>query len=108
MKKCTMTAFLVVTSVMSVASYAGYDNKGHKNQGNKNQGNKQHSAKKFSMIDTNTDGLLSKEEVLEFHGKRFTAMDADSDGFVSKTEMKSHRKQQRRDKKSSKGSDTES
>jgi Ca2+-binding EF-hand superfamily protein len=103
MKKCTMTAFLVVTSVMSVASYAGYDNKGHKNQGNK-----QHSAKKFSMIDTNTDGLLSKEEVLEFHGKRFTAMDADSDGFVSKTEMKSHRKQQRRDKKSSKGSDTES
>jgi hypothetical protein len=90
----------IIISTASTVAFAGEHKNGH-----------HHGMKVFSLIDTNTDDLLSKEEVLSFHGQRFADMDADSDGFVSKAEMKAHRKQQRRDKKDSRdqqGSDTES
>lgn len=46
-------------------------------------------------MDTNNDGLLSKEELLSFHDQRFTLIDADGDGLVSKVEIKTYRKKQR-------------
>lgn len=86
MKKRTITALILATSVLSAAAYADCD-KGHKKGGQK-----KHSAKHFSMIDTDEDGKLSKEEMLNFNEGHFNKMDADGDGFISKEEMKAKRK----------------
>ena len=86
-KRTTSAIFFAITLV-STAVYASSDGKGY--QGHKHQGHK-----KFSLMDTNNDGLLSKEELLSFHEQRFTLIDADGDGLVSKNEIKSYRKKQR-------------
>jgi Ca2+-binding EF-hand superfamily protein len=99
MNKKIITAIIISTA--STVAFAGGD---HKNSHS-------HGMKQFSLIDTNSDESLSTEEVINFHTQRFAEMDADNDGLVSKSEIKSYRKQQRRDKKGSrdqKGSDTES
>jgi Ca2+-binding EF-hand superfamily protein len=94
MNKLTITAIFLSFSVVSVASYAGmegmhYDGEGYKHKGH----SKGH--KTFSLMDSNNDGLLSKEEVLSFHQQRFTLMDADADGLLTKEEMKNHRQKKR-------------
>jgi Ca2+-binding EF-hand superfamily protein len=86
MKKHTLTALILASSVLSAAAYADCD-KGHKKSGDKKRG-----AKHFSMIDSNDDGKLSKEEMLNFHEGHFTKMDSDGDGFISKEEMKAKEK----------------
>lgn len=88
MNKLTITAILLSISVASTAAYAGMGHSCHK--GNKHQGHKQ-----FSLMDTNNDGSVSKEEWSNFHEQRFTAMDADADGVVTKEEIKAYRKKQR-------------
>ena len=87
MKKHTLTALFLASSVFSAAAYADCDGKGYKKGGHK-----KHGAKQFTMIDTNEDGKLSKEEMLQFHENHFTKIDADGDGFVSKEEMKAQHK----------------
>jgi Ca2+-binding EF-hand superfamily protein len=51
--------------------------------------------KVFSLIDSNNDESLSKEEVDDFYIQRFNKMDADSDGLVTKQEVTAFRKKQR-------------
>ncbi|MBQ0731235.1 MAG: hypothetical protein KBT75_11075 [Oleispira antarctica] len=93
----------IILSSASTLAFAGMEHRGGHSPG----------MKKFSLIDTNGDESLSKEEVINFHTLHFTEMDADNDGLVSKSEMKSYKKQQHRGKKcskgkkGSKGSDTE-
>jgi Ca2+-binding EF-hand superfamily protein len=87
MKKLTITAILLSLSIVSAASYA--DIEGYKNKGD----SKGH--KHFTLMDSNNDGSLSKEELLSFHQQRFTSMDTDADGLVTKEEMKNHRQKKR-------------
>lgn len=93
MKKHTLTALILASSVLSAAAYADCD------KDNKKGEHRKHGAKHFSMIDANDDGKLSKEEMLNFHQSHFTKMDADGDGFVSKEEMKAKYKEKHKGKK---------
>lgn len=77
MKKLTMTAILLSISVVSTAVYAGME------------------GKQFSRMDSNNDGSLSKDELLNFHDQRFTLIDTDADGLVTKEEIKTHRQKKR-------------
>lgn len=92
MNKLTITAILlsisVASTVVSTAAYAGMGSKDHK-------GNKHYGHKQFSLMDSNSDGALSKEELLTFHEQRFTSIDTDGDGLVTKKEIKAHRQKQR-------------
>lgn len=45
----------------------------------------------FQKIDTNADGVVSKEEWLARGEQKFAEMDANRDGKLSKEEMKAHR-----------------
>ena len=90
MNKRTTSAIFLAITLVSTAVYASSDDKGHKCKDHKRQGHE-----KFSLMDTNNDGLLSKEELLNFHDQRFTLIDADGDGLVSKDEIKAYRKKQR-------------
>lgn len=90
MNKFTMTALLLSISFASTGAYAGMDGKNHSGQGHKNKGHM-----KFSLMDSNDDGSLSKEELLNFHEQRFTLIDVDADGLLTKEEIKTHRQKNR-------------
>ena len=53
--------------------------------------------RRFEKIDTNDDGLLSKDEMIEAHRNRidkiFLKFDKDGDGKLSKKELRSVRKE---------------
>ena len=53
--------------------------------------------KRFERIDTNDDGLLSKDEMIEAHRNRidkiFLKFDKDGDSQLSKKELRAVRKQ---------------
>jgi Ca2+-binding EF-hand superfamily protein len=53
----------------------------------------------FDKHDTNSDGIVSQEEFVEASKARFTAMDADGDGAVSKEEAQAHHKKKREEMK---------
>ena len=44
----------------------------------------------FKQTDANSDGALTKEEMLEARANRLGAADADKDGFVSSAELTEH------------------
>ena len=46
-----------------------------------------HKAKMMKEVDTNSDGLISKDEFVSHAGKRFSKIDADNDGNATKDEM---------------------
>ena len=54
-------------------------------------------SRRFERIDTNVDGLLSKDEMIEAHRNRidkiFLKFDKDGDNLLSKKELRSVRKQ---------------
>ncbi len=55
------------------------------------QGNMQD--KMFKDMDTNSDGMVTKDEFNNFGAKKFTEMDVNGDGKVTSVEMKtSHKK----------------
>ncbi len=84
MKKSLITVFLISVAATS-SVYAGMEQEGRHLMGKR----------AFSIIDSNQDGSLSKEEVSTFHSERFDKMDANSDGLVTKQEAKAFRKKQR-------------
>ncbi len=43
--------------------------------------------KRFTVIDANADGHISKEEYLAAMSKKFDASDSDHDGGISKSEL---------------------
>lgn len=47
--------------------------------------------KMFEKVDTNGDGVVSKEEFMSAHEKMFAKMDKNDDGSLSKEEMQEHR-----------------
>lgn len=76
----SLTATLVATSAQ-----AGMEHRGKSFIGKK----------VFSLMDSNNDGAISKEELTTFHSERFSKIDADADGLVTKQEFKAFRKKQR-------------
>jgi Ca2+-binding EF-hand superfamily protein len=85
MNKRTITAILLSISVVSTAAYGGMGSGDHKHR----------THKQFSLMDSNNDGSLSKQELLDFHEQRFIAIDTDADGLVTKEEIKTHRQKKR-------------
>ena len=80
--KMTMNYLAVVSCFTLGASlaWAGSDHDGgHEGKGG--------SAKMFKMIDSNSDGAVSRAEFDAFHDKHFKRMDANNDGSVSREEM---------------------
>lgn len=57
----------------------------------------------FEMIDTDKDGKISKAEHLAFSEKKFTDMDTNKDGFVTKEEGKAHWEAKKAEWKAKKG-----
>jgi Ca2+-binding EF-hand superfamily protein len=95
MKKRTITALILATSVLSSVAYASCDNK----ENGKKGAHPKQGAKKFMMIDANNDGKLSKEEMQTFHENHFMKIDTDKDGFITKEEMKAGHKAKQEGKK---------
>jgi Ca2+-binding EF-hand superfamily protein len=52
----------------------------------------------FSTMDSNDDGMVSREEHLDNAAKRFDAADANGDGMLSKEEIKKSFIKQRKEK----------
>jgi Ca2+-binding EF-hand superfamily protein len=94
MNKLTITAIILSLSAFSVTSYAGMDSKHHDGEGYKQ---KAHSKghKFFSQMDSNNDGSLSEDELINFHRQRFTSIDTDANGLLTKEEMKNHQQKKR-------------
>ncbi|KAF0112624.1 MAG: EF hand domain-containing protein [Hyphomonadaceae bacterium] len=51
----------------------------------------------FARVDTNNDGVLTREEARAAHSARFATIDADHDGFLTREEMRNHRQTQMRE-----------
>ena len=62
----------------------------------------------FSKIDTNNDGMISKEEHTAFGEKMFAEADANGDGNISMDEMKAMKMKEMADMKAEKGAVTSS
>ena len=79
---------LALTFFIALPSYANPTNEA------KNFGKMR---RRFERIDTNVDGLLSKDEMIEAHRNRidkiFLKFDKDGDNLLSKKELRSVRKQ---------------
>lgn len=58
--------------------------------------------KKFSKLDTNGDGSISKKEFDGRHADKWAKMDADKDGKVTMEEMKAYKKAHKKDCKKKK------
>ncbi len=50
-----------------------------------------HKGMMFEMLDTNKDGMVSKDEFMTSHMARFEKMDANKDGNVNKEEIEAYR-----------------
>ncbi len=83
----TITALTVATLMLAGVAAADQHGKGKKGE-------------KFAKIDTNSDGFISKSEMLSAHEQRvekhFAKLDADKDGKISKEEMKKGKKAMRK------------
>lgn len=44
----------------------------------------------FARVDSNHDGVLTREEARAAHSAQFVAIDADRDGFLTREEMRTH------------------
>jgi hypothetical protein len=66
MNKLAITAILLSLSAVSALSYAEMEGGHHDSEGYKNKDDSK-GHKHFSLMDSNNDGSLSKEELLSFH-----------------------------------------
>lgn len=88
-----MKKFLVMALMLTVAQGALADHtKEHKGEG-KEKGPR--GGKMFALVDTNNDGVITKDEVIAFHSAEFDKQDADKDGKVTKEEIKAFHKAKR-------------
>lgn len=55
------------------------------------EGGPPHKGKMFEAMDSNGDGMVSKDEFMAAHMQRFEKMDTNADGNVSKDEIEAHR-----------------
>lgn len=100
-----MKKFLIATTALVFAGTAGIAVAGH---GHKDGEKRHHHVEKmFEKIDTNGDGVITKEESQAFHEKKFTKMDADGDGNVTKEEVKAHHEAKRAEYKARQSADDE-
>lgn len=51
----------------------------------------------FARVDTNNDGVLTREEARAAHSAQFATIDTDRDGFLTREEMRSHHQTQVRE-----------
>ena len=66
-----------------------------------------HHGGKMEALDTNGDGMISKDEFMDAHIKRFEKMDSNSDGNVSMDEIKAYRDLKRAERAEKKAGDSE-
>jgi hypothetical protein len=78
-------AFLLGTSLPVLAQDA---------QKNMQPNNSQHGKTMFEEMDTNNDGVISKDEFMASAGKRFDKIDANHDGKISHDEVEAFHKAQ--------------
>jgi|GEM_PF-771300 len=57
----------------------------------------QMGAEHFARVDTNNDGVLTREEARAAHSAQFASIDRDRDGFLTREEMQAHRATQVRE-----------
>jgi hypothetical protein len=69
--------------VPAAAAFAGHHEHGEMGEDHKSKAYK---------VDTNKDGMVSKDEFMAAHEKRFEKIDADSDGALSREELKASMK----------------
>jgi len=85
----TITALTVATLMLVGVAAADHHGEGKGKKG-----------ERFAKIDTNSDGFISKSEMLSAHEQRvekhFAKLDADKDGKISKEEMKKGKKAMRK------------
>lgn len=80
MKKILMLSALALVMAVPVA------------QAGKHKGGKHHGEKMFEKHDTNSDGVISKDEFMASAEERFAKMDADGNGEITKEEAEAVRK----------------
>jgi hypothetical protein len=92
-----MKKFLVMALMLTVAQGAMAEHTpDHKGEGKKGP---RGGEKMFSKIDTNNDGVITKDEMIAFHSAEFDKVDADKDGKLTKEEMKTFHKAQKEERK---------
>lgn len=99
MKKLSLLTLTAAALVLSANAYAGHGGKCHGMHG-------KHKDKMFTMIDTNNDGAITREEQAAFSDKKFNETDANGDGKVTKEEMKAHFEKKRAEWKAKKAETT--
>ena len=100
-----MKKFLIATTALVFAGTASIAIAGDGHHDGKKRHH--HMEKMFEKIDTNGDGVITKEESLAFHDKKFAKMDADSDGKVTKDEVKAYHEAKRAEYKARHSSDSD-
>lgn len=84
-----ITALTIATLMLAGTAAANHHGEGKGKKG-----------AKFAKIDTNSDGFITKSEMMTAHEKRvekhFAKLDADGDGKISKEEMRKGKKAMRK------------
>jgi Ni/Co efflux regulator RcnB len=108
MKRTLLLSFIAAGILAAPMAFAEGDKAEH-------DGKRGKGGHMMEKVDTNADGLISKDEFMAKHEEMFNKMDANSDGSLSKEELKTSmkerhgkRKERRGDRKESKESDAES
>lgn len=91
MKKILLAALMLTLAQGAMAEHSPE----HKAEGKKGP----RGDKMFSKIDTNNDGVITKEEALAFHSAEFDKKDADKDGKITKEEAQAFHKSQKEERK---------
>lgn len=97
MKKFAYSA-AIMALIGAFAMPAMADHHGKKN-GERGKG----GDRMFEQLDTNRDGVITRDEFIAHATKRFEAMDANKDGQVTKEEAKAHYETKRQDWKDKRG-----
>lgn len=98
-----------IAAVLTVAMLAGSVPAFAQPQGMEHPaGDGHHKRPRLEMLDTDGNGMVSKDEFMAMHLKRFAAIDANGDGNISKEEIEAYRvaKKAEREKMKGEGKET--